>query len=130
MAELIGIETTRYSTFFRRVFDEFNNNVIITIGESYNPVENETYYDKDIPWLKDNWCTKKNLKESIFFNFRQNGEELFGFFDHPDNMWADISVLPFIEKLAEEKIIRFHIAKKQPSRFSIWMDKIFGKKKT
>jgi hypothetical protein len=55
------------------------------------------------------------LRNLHFFNVRFKGEEIFGFWDHPANMWADVSTLPVIEQLAKEKIVRYHIAKQPPT---------------
>ena len=128
---MIGIETTRYSTLMKRILSEFNDNVTIQIGiETYSPRKFKTYSGVEIPELLNDWCTKKNLIKTTFFHLKQNGEELFGWWDHPENMWADISVLPFIEKLAAEKLIRYNIAVSKPSKFSQFLKKIFRNRTT
>ncbi len=128
MATLIGIETTRYSTFMKRVLSEFNNNVLIQINtDSYSTSDIKKYSGQDIPTLIETWCTNKNIKQTLFFNLQQNDEELFGFWDTPENLWADISVLPFIKEMADEKIIRFHIANQKSSKIITWLKAIFGK---
>ena len=116
MKKLIGIETTRFSTLLKHILSEYNDNVTIQIGiETHSPRKFNSYSGEDIPALLKDWCTKRNIIKTTFFNLKQNGEELFGWWDHPENMWADMSVLPFIEGLAEMKIIRFDIKESKPS---------------
>ncbi|GAA0427529.1 hypothetical protein GCM10009133_40000 [Cocleimonas flava] len=125
MNQLIGIETKRYSTFMKLVLEEFCENVSIQIGTGVTKSKIKTYEDKDIPWLLQNWCTNKKLKSTAFFSLKQNGEELFGFFDHPDNMWSDISTLPFIEKAASNKVIYFNVVDRSEEKS--WFSKLMNK---
>ena len=125
MNQLIGIETKRYSTFMKLVLAEFCTNVSIDIGTEISKSKIKTYQDKDIPWLIETWCTNNNLESTAFFSLKQNGSELFGFFDHPDNLWSDISTLPFIEKVAKNKIIYFNVVERAESKS--WFSKIVKK---
>jgi hypothetical protein len=129
MKSLIGIEITRHSTFIKRVLNEFNRDVLIKISmEFYSLNSVKIYHEEDIPELLRYWCINKNLQRTTFFNLKQNEEELFGFWDSPVNMWADISVLSFIERISAEKIIRFNIVKKEPFFLFSWLNKMTRKK--
>ena len=102
MREIISIETKRYSTLIRRILTEYNKEVVIKI-------DNTQFSESYIPQLLSNWCTNKSLESTDYFVLKHKSEALFWFFDHPDNMCAAISVLPFIKRLADEKIIRYKI---------------------
>ena len=91
MKKLIGIETTRYSTLLKHILSEYTDNVTIKIGiETYTPGKYKLYCKDAIPLLSRDWCTNKNIKKTTFFSLKQNGVELFGWWDNPCNMWADI----------------------------------------
>ncbi|MHC4396839.1 MAG: hypothetical protein ACYS1A_14410 [Planctomycetota bacterium] len=107
MSNLIFIKTRRYSTLLKRIFEEYNENIEIYY-ESYR------YTEKDIPEILKDWCSNSILKKTIDFKLIQNGKELFGFHDTPDNFWAAISERPFIERLAKEKVIRYRICSCEP----------------
>ncbi len=117
MDKIISIETTRFSELLKRILNLYNKNVQIRIDQ-------KSFNEKDIEYLLNTWCTNKNIKSTVFFNLKQNDEELFGFFDHPYNFWADVSMLPFIEELANEKIIRFSILRQKKSKLIHWFKKI------
>jgi hypothetical protein len=102
MSNLISISTHRYSMLIKRIFQEYHENIEIYI-DGYR------YTEKDIPKLLEWWCKNKIIKGTLDFNFKQNGIELFGFHDKPDDFWAAISERKFVERLAKEKIIRYRI---------------------
>ena len=102
MGETILIETKRYSTLIRRILEDYNHDVVVKI-------DNTQFSESYIPQLLSNWCTNRIIESTIYFALMHKGDSLFWFFDHPDNMCAAISVLPFIKKLADEKIVRYKI---------------------
>ena len=102
MGKTISIETKRYSTLVKRILEEYSHDVVIKIDHTQ-------FSESYIPQLLSNWCTNKSIKSTKYFVLKQQGEELFWFFDHPDNMCAAVSVLPFIKRLADEKIVRYKI---------------------
>jgi hypothetical protein len=109
MGKTISIETKRYSTLVRRILEAYKHDVVIKI-------DNTQFSESYIPQLLSSWCTNRSLESTNYFALMHKGDALFWFFDHPDNMCAAISVLPFIEKLAEEKIIRYEIIEQKGSR--------------
>lgn len=102
MTNLISISTHRYSTFLKRIFEEYSENVEIYI-------DGIRYTEKDIPELLKRWCINKIIKRTLHFTFKQDEVELFGFHDTPDDFWAAISERTFVERLAKEKIIRCRV---------------------
>ena len=110
MQKSISIETRRYSTLIKRIFEEYNKNVVINI-------DGARYDENDIPKLLNEWCTNNRIKSTLDFSLYKNGVLLFGFHDDPGDFYAAMSELEFIERLASEKIIRF---KKQLSQYNIY----------
>ena len=102
MSNLIWIHTRRYSTLIKRIFEEYHENVEIYI-EGYR------YTDNDVPKLLKDWCTNRIIKRTLDFSLKRNHVELFGFHDTPDEFWAASSERPFVERLANEKIVRFRV---------------------
>ena len=107
MGEIIAVETRRYSTVVKRILENYIHDVVIKI-------DNTQFSESYIPHLLSNWCTNRALESTNFFVLEHKGVDLFWFFDHPDNMCAAISVLPFIKKLADEKIVKEHVMKYLP----------------
>lgn len=95
----ISIKTTIYSTLIKRIFEEYNEHIEIYI-------EGSRYSEKDIPKLLEWWCTNKTIKTTLDFTLKRDGVGIFGFHDTPDDFWAAISELSFVEQLAREKIIQ------------------------
>jgi hypothetical protein len=102
MGKTISIETKRYSTLVRKILEAFKHDIVIKI-------DNTQFSESYIPQLLSSWCTNRSLESTNYFALMHKGNTLFWFFDHPDNMCATISVLPFIKKLADEKIVRYKI---------------------
>ena len=107
MEKIIEIKTTRYSKLVERIFEEYHENIDIYIGSGH-------YTEEDIPELMKNLCTNRMLKNTIDFLICQDGKQLFGFHDNPDAFRADISVIEFVKKLANEKIIRYRLQPVRP----------------
>ncbi len=107
--KLIGISTTKYSTLFSKIFDEFSHGCRIQI-------DGKEYREQDIAKLKSEWCQNSKIEETRNFKFSIGDEELFGFHDSPDQLWAATSVLDFVQRLADEKIIRYQIMPVMPEK--------------
>jgi hypothetical protein len=104
MASWIAIETTRYSEFFRRVLSEYAEDVSIEI-------DGKRYGATDIPWLLKDWCTNSKIRRTRDFTLQRRGVELFGFHDHPGELWASLSERAFVERLEAERILRCQLPK-------------------
>jgi hypothetical protein len=99
MPKLVAITTSRYSTFFRRLLAQYSQNTVITIdGRKYKGDEQSQ--------LLSSWCTNDRIKTTRNFLLTRESSELFGFHDHPSELWAAESERPFLETLAGEKIIK------------------------
>lgn len=110
--KLISVVTTQYSEFFQRLFQEYTNETAVVIDLRH-------YSPSDFPKLIANWCTNAKISDTREFRLLCGSVELFGFHDHPDELWAAYSELPFIERLAAERIIRYRVlpaSPKQPVR--------------
>ncbi len=95
---LLTVRTTRYSEFFRRLFKD-------TGGDSVATIDGRNYLSADFPHLTDTWCTNAKIKATQDFRLKKGGNELFGFHDGPLDIWAASSELPFLKRLADEKVI-------------------------
>ncbi|MBM3847870.1 MAG: hypothetical protein FJ405_16490 [Verrucomicrobia bacterium] len=102
MKQLIGIETTRYSEFFRRLFEEYAEGVTIEIGSS-------RYSSADVPSLLAEWCSNAEICQTQHFRLLRAGVELFGFHDHPRELFAAMSERSFVERLQTEQILRYRV---------------------
>lgn len=102
MKQLIGIETTRYSEFFRRLFAEYAASVTIEIG-------NGRYSSADVPRLLAEWCSNAEICRTQHFRLLRSGVELFGFHDHPRELFAAMSERSFVERLQAEQILRYRV---------------------
>lgn len=103
----MSVSTSRYSKFFRELFQEYGQQSVAVIDGI--PFDSSKY-----PELIDNWCINKSILNTKNFKLVRGNLELFGFHDHPDELWASYSELPFLEKLAAEKIIRFQVMNVDP----------------
>jgi hypothetical protein len=100
--KLIAIETKRYSEFFRRLLQEYK------VGSRVK-LDGKTFGAEQLPQLIAEWCTNEQIKKTKDFKLSRGKIDLFGFHDSPDEMWAVETELPFVEQLANEKILRFRI---------------------
>jgi len=105
-ARLIGIETTRYSAFFRCLLQEYGEGTLVK-------VDAVQYHSPQYAELAEQWCINEKIVGTRDFVLTRNGVELFGFHDHPEQLWAAYSELPFIERLAAEKIVRFKVSEER-----------------
>jgi hypothetical protein len=100
--KLVAIETRRYSEFFRRLLEHYAEG-------SFAKIDGVEHPSPDFATLIENWCTNAKILATRDFVLSRDRQELFGFHDHPEALWAVESELPFIEQLAAEKIIRFKL---------------------
>ncbi|MEY2466201.1 MAG: hypothetical protein QOD03_722 [Verrucomicrobiota bacterium] len=103
-SKLIAIETTRYSEFFRQLFQEYGT-------DSQAKIDGKIIDATQFLELIANWCTNEQIKKTKDFKLSRGKTDLFGFHDSPNELWAVESELPFIEKLAADKLVRFRIMK-------------------
>lgn len=112
----ISIETTRYSAFFRRLLQEYSEGTAAIIdGQRHSALE--------YPDLVKNWCTNARIKGTNEFRLLRGDAELFGFHDHPDELWAACSELSFVERVAEEGIVRYRVLPARPEQ-SGWLQRV------
>ena len=102
MQQLIAIETTRFSEFFSRLFVEYTADVTIEIGGG-------RYSSDDIPKLLEDWCSNAEICRTRHFRLSRAGVVLFGFHDHPQELFAAMSERPFVERLQTEQILRYRV---------------------
>ena len=96
------MSTTRYSVFFRRLLQEFSNGTTAVVGK-------RRFAAAQFSELIADWCTNSRIRATRDFKLLRGRTELAGFHDSPDCIWADLSILPFVERLASEKIIRYEV---------------------
>jgi hypothetical protein len=100
--KLISVSTTRHSVFFRRLLQEFSDGTTAIVGK-------RRVASAQFPELIRDWCINSHIRSTRDFTLLRGRTELAGFHDSPDCIWADLSMLPFVEKLASEKIIRYEV---------------------
>jgi len=101
--DLISIETKSFRKFIRELCDEYGDKLIIRIdGKKY------TVSNRD--WILSTWCNREYLRKTFNFSVLLDNDEIFGFHDSPDNLWADRSQLKFVMKLNEKKILKYEYA--------------------
>src|SRR5436190_20637632 len=99
MEKLIGIRTKRYSEFFRRLLQEYSDAALVIDGHRFSPSE--------IPQVIESWCTNSRIRSTREFELSRGGVAIAGFHDSPDETWLIALELPFVERLASEKIVRY-----------------------
>jgi hypothetical protein len=122
MDKVISIKTTRYSELFKLMFAEYADNVQITI-------DGKTYDSADISCLLGSWCTNALILKTQNFTLSRGSEKLFGFHDHPDELWAAHSQLSFVQRLHADHLIRYEICEWQESlssRLKKWIKNRFA----
>jgi len=103
MSKYLSINTRRYSKLLQCIFEEYNENVKIEI-------DGRQYTDNEIPELLREWCTNRNIRKTLNFSLERDGVVLFGFHDHPCEFFVALSERPFVERLADRKIIRYEVS--------------------
>ena len=102
MKKLVSIKTRLYSVFFRRLLQEYTDSTTAIIGK-------RRFSAAEFPELIQDWCTNSRIQATRDFKLVRGHIELAGFHDSPDFNSADLSMLPFIKKLASEKIVRYEV---------------------
>jgi hypothetical protein len=100
--KLISISTKRYSEFFRRLLGEYSAGTSVEI-------DLRSYPASEFPNLIETWCTNAKIKGTREFRLIRGNDDLFGFHDSPDELWAACSELPFVERLASEQLLQYRI---------------------
>ena len=98
--KLISIHTKRYSAFLRRLLEEYSHDATAVI-------DRKRYAGSDFPQLITSWCTNACIRATRDFMVLRGRSEVAGFHDTPDEMWIVASELPFVQRLAAEKLIRY-----------------------
>jgi hypothetical protein len=108
-AKFISIETTRYSEFFRRLLQEYGPTSHVTI-------DGKVFDETQFPRLIEEWCINDRIKRTKDFRLLRDKTALFGFHDSPSELWATHTELPFLERMAAEKLVRFRILKSRDDK--------------
>jgi hypothetical protein len=102
MDMVVGITTTKYSAVLRRILIEYTEGAQVVIDK-------RLYREEQIKELLTSWCTNRKIENTRDFQLIRDGQVLFGFHDHPSELWAAVSELPFVERLRDEHILRFEL---------------------
>ena len=70
-------------------------------------VDRKRFASADFPRLVASWCTNTRIRATRDFKLLRQRTEIAGFHDTPDEMWIAATELPFVQRLAEEKLIRY-----------------------
>jgi hypothetical protein len=106
-SEHIAMRTRRYSKLLKCIFAAYDEDVEVEIdGRQYN--------QDDIAGLLRDWCTNRNIINTVNFSLQRNGIALFGFHDHPSQFVAALSERSFVQQLADEKIVRYRVLSAKP----------------
>jgi hypothetical protein len=122
MPKLISIETMRYSEFFRRLFAEYADGVTIEI-------DSRRLCSSDIPQLLTDWCTNAEIARTQHFRLLRGEAELFSFHDHPRELFAAYTELPFVQRLHGEHVLRYRVLEDhthEPSKLFSCLRRLFG----
>ena len=91
---MLTIVTTRFSAVVKAFIEQFPTAVVRLDGQTpTDPL--------------DVWCTNQKLKVAINFSLVDNGKEILGFHDGPQNMWASNIATSLVKSLADKKLLRF-----------------------
>jgi hypothetical protein len=102
MKKLIAIETKKYSSVIGAILDRYGRNAEIKIN-------NTIFKGSDIEGLRHTWCTNRLICQTRDWELRINDEPLFGFHDHPRELWGVISGQEFLEQLRGQGVIRYQV---------------------
>lgn len=124
---VLGIETTRYSAVVGRILEAYQSEVIVRI-------DGRMYQGPQIDVLRRDWCTNRNITSTFNFEVIRGDVAIFGYHDHPDELWAASSEEGFVASLANERLLRFRKLQWVPSpslseRFSEVIRRLFGRSK-
>jgi len=122
---VLDIETTRYSAVVGRILKAYQMEVSVRI-------DGRVYQGSRIDDLLRDWCTNRNITSTINFEVMRGDVTIFGFHDHPNELWAAVSEEDFVVSLADEGLLRFHKSAWVPSlklteRLRKGIRRIFGR---
>jgi len=98
--KLISIHTKRYSVFIRRLLEEYSEDTTAVVDRKRFP-------SSEFPRLISTWCVNAKIRATRDFKLVRRRMEIAGFHDTPDDMFIAATELPFVQRLAAEKIIRY-----------------------
>ena len=98
--KLIWIHTKRYSVFLRRLLEEYSQDTTAVI-------DRKRFASADFPQLIATWCTNARIRATHDFKLLRGRAEICSFHDTPDDMFIAATELSFVQRLAEEKLIRY-----------------------
>jgi len=98
--KLLWLHTRRYSALLRRLLQEYSDGTTAVI-------DRKRYPSSKFPELIASWCTNVRIRATRDFKLKRGRDELAGFHDTPDDFWIVESELPFVQRLAEEKLVRY-----------------------
>jgi hypothetical protein len=102
MKKLIAIETKKYSTLIGAILDMYGRSAEIRINKTI-------VNGSEIEELRHAWCTNHSICRTRDFELRINDKPLYGFHDHPRELWADISEQKFLEQLRQKGFLRYRV---------------------
>ena len=100
--KLISIHTKRYSVFIRRLLEEYSQDTTAVIDRKRFP-------SSAFPQLIATWCTNAQILATRDFKLLRRRVEIAGFHDTPDDTFIAATELPFVQRLAQERIIRYDV---------------------
>ena len=92
---LIWVKTRRYSRVLEAILREYGPGAVVRI-------DGVTYAGPGVATLLHTWCTNRSITNTINFELIRDGTTLFGFHDHPRDLWAAPSERQFVERLHRE----------------------------
>src|SRR5262245_15351545 len=98
---LASIKTTRYSTVVAAFVDRFPG-AVATLDKKVQSGSTSA------------WCTNAALRSARNFTLRLGDDELLGFHDGPQNMWASTDTLALVQELADSHVLRFTVDPVRP----------------
>jgi hypothetical protein len=98
--KLIAIHTKRYSAVLRRLLQEYSDGTTAVI-------DRKRYPSSEFPDLIATWCTNACIRATRDFKLMRGRKEVAGFHDTPDEFWIVESELPFVQRLAGERLVRY-----------------------
>ncbi len=102
MERAISVQTTRYSEFFKRLFDRYSSSAIIEI-------EGVSYRHGDTTILKENWCTNAKIRQTREFRLCDGDRFVASFHDSVSELFISVDEADWIQSLSDEKLLRYEI---------------------
>jgi hypothetical protein len=102
MTHAIAVETTRYSEFFRRLFDRYASDCKIEI-------DGAKYASVDVEALKAAWCTNRKIKGTRAFSLHAGDRFVASFHDSVDELFISTDERDWIQLLSDERLLRYKV---------------------